>query len=220
MRVCRPPPNHVSIILDEVRLPFLNHRNIFSLCLLWLTFGCSGSSGNQGTDTPSVASVNSSFEEERRFFQTDEIEIQVNFSEAVTVTGSPVLKLDLENDREAIYSEGSGTSALTFVYTVQPDDDANDLDYESEDALTLSGGTITSSDGSAADLKLPTPGATGSLSATSDLKIDTDFITARSFGSFNCVRNPRGQLKCWGFNSFGQLGRGDTTNIGDSSGEM
>jgi len=35
-----------------------------------------------------------------------------------------------------------------------------------------------------------------------------------------CAILSRGQLKCWGYNSFGQLGLGHIVNIGDAAGEM
>ena len=36
----------------------------------------------------------------------------------------------------------------------------------------------------------------------------------------NCAELDNGDLKCWGYNNYGQLGIDSTTNIGDSSGEM
>jgi alpha-tubulin suppressor-like RCC1 family protein len=41
-----------------------------------------------------------------------------------------------------------------------------------------------------------------------------------SYSSHNCVKLNGNKLKCWGDNSFGQLGYGDTNNRGDISGEM
>jgi alpha-tubulin suppressor-like RCC1 family protein len=35
-----------------------------------------------------------------------------------------------------------------------------------------------------------------------------------------CARLSDGSLKCWGFNGYGELGLGDTTNRGDNPGEM
>ena len=50
----------------------------------------------------------------------------------------------------ASYGSGSGTSTLTFVYTVAAGQSANPLDEASATALTLSGGTIL-------DTVAPTP---------------------------------------------------------------
>ena len=53
------------------------------------------------------------------------VTVTVNLSAALTVIGTPTLQL---NDNEAaIYSIGSGTNALTFVYMVQPGDSTPDL---------------------------------------------------------------------------------------------
>jgi alpha-tubulin suppressor-like RCC1 family protein len=40
-------------------------------------------------------------------------------------------------------------------------------------------------------------------------------------GSYHtCVLSTDGDIKCWGYNGYGQLGYGDTTQRGDGSGEM
>jgi cysteine-rich repeat protein len=39
-------------------------------------------------------------------------------------------------------------------------------------------------------------------------------------GSFNCVLLDNGELRCWGHNASGQLGHGNTNNVGDNPGEM
>ena len=103
----------------------------------------------------------------------DVISIQVNLSEAVTVTGTPQLTLETGNtDRTIDYVSGSGTSTLTFSYTVQPDDVGADLDYHSTTALALNGGTIRDAAGNNAALTLPSPGAVGSLGANKAFVID------------------------------------------------
>src|SRR6185503_9849742 len=71
------------------------------------------------------------------------------------------------------YSSGSGTSTLTFNYTVQAGDTSADLDYVSTSSLTLNGGTIQDAGSNNAVLTLPAPGGTGSLGANKDLVIDT-----------------------------------------------
>ncbi|HEY0893465.1 MAG TPA: DUF4347 domain-containing protein, partial [Cellvibrio sp.] len=104
----------------------------------------------------------------------DLISIQVNFSANVTVTGAPQLTLETgSTDRTINYSSGSGSSSLTFTYTVQAGDTTSDLDYLSSNALTLNSGSIKN--GSAVDsvLTLPSPGAANSLGANKALVIDT-----------------------------------------------
>ena len=61
----------------------------------------------------------------------DVIHVEVTFGEAVTVTGTPKLTLNTAPSRTADYVSGSGTSTLTFDYTVQAGDAAADLDYAS-----------------------------------------------------------------------------------------
>ena len=101
------------------------------------------------------------------------ISILVPFTEVVTVTGTPTLLLQLGSTmRSAVYSEGSGSTILSFTYTVEAGDVSADLDYASSFALELNGGTIKDGFGDNATLTLPTPGGTGSLAANADLVID------------------------------------------------
>lgn len=102
------------------------------------------------------------------------ISIQVTFTKNVTVTGTPTLTLETgETNTAAIYTSGSGSTILTFTYTVANGDTASDLDYASSTALTLSGGTIVDASTNAANLTLPNPGESGSLGANKSLAIDS-----------------------------------------------
>jgi hypothetical protein len=98
------------------------------------------------------------------------ISIQVTFSGAVTVTGTP--QLALNSGGTATYVSGTGTSVLTFTYTVGAGQSTAHLDYTSSSALT---GTIS------ATLTLPTPGAAGSLGANKNIVINTTQPTVVSF---------------------------------------
>ena len=80
---------------------------------------------------------------------------------------------------------GSGTTTLTFDYTVQAGDNVAALDYASTAALTLNGGTIQDAATNDASLVLPTPGASGSLSANKSLRIDTAAATIASVSASN-----------------------------------
>ena len=66
------------------------------------------------------------------------INITVTFDAAVTVTGgTPRLQLETgTTDSFANYDSGSGTTALTFNYVVQPGDTSTDLEYLATNALT------------------------------------------------------------------------------------
>jgi len=73
-----------------------------------------------------------------------DIYVDVTFSEAVNVSGSPTLELEMGPNRLATYLGGSGTATLTFRYTVQSGDFSTDLECTSQFALQLNGGAITS----------------------------------------------------------------------------
>ncbi len=87
----------------------------------------------------------------------DEFYVEVIFSDAVNVTGTPQLAL---NDGEvATYVDGSGTKDLDFGYTIPVGQATTDLDYASTTALSLNGGTILDAEsGLAATLTLSAPG--------------------------------------------------------------
>ncbi len=75
----------------------------------------------------------------------------VNMSEAVTVTGTPQIALNVGGlSRTADYASGTGTSALTFTYTATPGDlDLNGIGISSP--ISLNGGTIEDLAGNAID---------------------------------------------------------------------
>jgi hypothetical protein len=105
------------------------------------------------------------------------IPIIVTFSTAVNVTGSPNLILDTTPNADAVYASGSGTTALTFNYTVASgqttsgNSTGGHLDYNTAASLILNGGMITDTSGMAAVTKLYPAGAAGSLSANSSIVI-------------------------------------------------
>ena len=122
---------------------------------------------------PAVVSVTSSTAN-GTYKAGDVISIQVNFGESVTVVGTPQLTLETGNtDRTINYVSGSGTSTLTFNYTVQVGDSTADLDYISTSALGLNGGTIRDAAGNDAILTLAAPGAAGSLGSNKNIVINS-----------------------------------------------
>jgi hypothetical protein len=101
------------------------------------------------------------------------ISVDLEFSEAVTVTETPQLTFETgPTDRVVNYTSGTGTKVLTFTYTVQPGDRSADLDYISSNSLHLNGGTIRDETSTDAVLTLPSPGTTGSLGANKALVVD------------------------------------------------
>jgi hypothetical protein len=103
------------------------------------------------------------------------IPVQVIFSDVVFVTGTPQLSLTTGNPNKTAvnYSSGSGSTTLTFNYTVAAGNISTDLDYINGNPLVLNGGTITDAAANNANLKLPNPGSSGSLGANKNIIIDT-----------------------------------------------
>jgi autotransporter passenger strand-loop-strand repeat protein/probable HAF family extracellular repeat protein len=97
------------------------------------------------------------------------VRLTANFSENVSVAGSPILKLN--DGGTATYTSGSGMSALTFAYVVAAGENTSDLTVT---GLVLNNGaTIADGAGNAAVLS----GAVRNPAGT--LKIDTTAPTVR-----------------------------------------
>ncbi len=121
---------------------------------------------------PTVSSVSASTAD-GTYKTGDMINVQVNFSEVVNVTGTPQLTLETgTTDRTVDYSSGSGSSTLNFSYTIQAGDNNSDLDYVLTNPFTLNAGTLRDTVGNDAALTLPTPGAANSLGANKALDVD------------------------------------------------
>jgi photosystem II stability/assembly factor-like uncharacterized protein len=99
--------------------------------------------------------------------------IEVDFSEPVFVTGTPLLALN--SGGIAHYTSGSGMSGLIFTYYPETFDSTLHLDESSSIALMLNGGTIKNSSSVPAALTVPAPGAVGSLGANSNISITPFF---------------------------------------------
>lgn len=100
--------------------------------------------------------------------------ITIQFTRNVAVIGIPQIKLETgETDRLVNYSSGSGTSLLTFDYTVQNGDYALNLDYVDTGSLLLNGGMIKDDLSRDSSLTLPTPSTPRSLGFNKAIKIDT-----------------------------------------------
>ncbi|MBC7530881.1 MAG: SUMF1/EgtB/PvdO family nonheme iron enzyme [Oligoflexus sp.] len=121
------------------------------------------------------------------------INIDVTFSENVLVTNGPDLGLLLETgatDRTAVYSSGSGSSILSFAYTVQPGDGSADLNVQSTSALSLGAtGTIRDSAGNNLGLTLPLLAGPSMLAAQKAIVIDTGLPTPASAITFSSAKS-------------------------------
>jgi hypothetical protein len=119
----------------------------------------------------------------------DELNFTVHFNEHVTVTGTPSLPVMLDSGIvQAAYLAGSGTSTLTFRYTVRTgDQDTNGIALGA--ALALNGGTIQNSGGSHANLIL------AGVPSTAGILVDAiapaaPTITAPTHGSVTNEKRP------------------------------
>lgn len=105
--------------------------------------------------SPAVTSV--SVPANATYTSGQHLDFTMNFSEAVIVdtqNGTPTLGLTIgAGSRQAVYLSGSGTTALTFRYTVQPGEQDTDGITLSA-AIALNSGTITDALGNAAALSL------------------------------------------------------------------
>lgn len=100
------------------------------------------------------------------------IPFTVNLSEATTVTGSPQIAVDVGGTtRYAVYSSGSGTTALTFTLSPQPGD--VDLDGVTVTSpIQLNGGTLKDAAGNDATLTFTPPNTSGIKIDYPSLKLD------------------------------------------------
>ena len=106
-----------------------------------------------GQSAPSVTGVEvtSDAGDDNTYFLGETITITVTFSEAVNVTGTPQLKIDMDpadwGTKVVDYAGGSGTASLTFDHEViQPNYSTQGIAVLAN-SLALNGGTIRSSSG-------------------------------------------------------------------------
>ena len=138
------------------------------------------------TTPPTILSVSSSTVN-GSYNVGDEIYITITFSENVFInselfqedgTGRPRLTLETgTNDQQQYYHSGSGGPVLIWIYVIVEGDNISALDVQSTSALALNGGAITDVAGNNAVLTLPEPGSANSLSANTDLVVDTSAPT-------------------------------------------
>ena len=147
----------------------------------------------------------------------------VNMSEAVLVTGTPRIALNIDgNTRYALYTSGSGSTSLTFTYTATP----GDLDLDGigmTGALDLNSGTVTDLNGNplqGADLNFTVPDTSGIHVSYPALSMD---FTAGTQGRY--TYNDTAYTGASAFTSFlsaagGSFSRPSTATYFDSTGTM
>ena len=107
----------------------------------------------------------------------DTVQIKVSFSEAVNVTGWPVMIMETgTGDQTATCfggCAGSSLTSITLAYKVRVGDISSDLNYQSTAAILLNGATIKNAGNSDATLTLPALNSVNSLAGSSAFVVDT-----------------------------------------------
>ena len=102
-----------------------------------------------GRATVTGVSLSSSPSEGDTYYLNETVRVAVSFSEAVNVTGAPRLQIGMTStsgdEAWAAYESGSGTSSVTFAYTVSASDASTEGVAVTGNSLELNGGTISSS---------------------------------------------------------------------------
>ena len=117
---------------------------VFAFAMVLLVFALVGTARAQ-TAGPTVTSVDVTSDpgSDGGYAIGDTIEVGLTFSEAVTVTGTPQLTLNVGGEtRQASYSEGGATTQLVFTYTVAAGDEDSDGIAVVANSLALKGGAI------------------------------------------------------------------------------
>ncbi len=123
------------------------------------------------TSAPTVNSV--AVPANGTYITGQDLDFTVNFSEVVTVTGTPQLALTLGSSTVyADYLSGGGSSVLTFRHAVQTGE--NDADGIAVGALGLNSGILKDAAGNDASLTL------NSVASTSGVLVDTSAPTVNS----------------------------------------
>ena len=120
---------------------------------------------------PSVSSV--SVPANGTYKTNGNLDFTANFSEAITVTGSPYIPITLNTGGtvNAAYVSGSGTTALVFRYIVASGNLDND-GISVGTAITANGGTLKNTSSTNANLTL------NSIASTTNVKVDAVAPTA------------------------------------------
>jgi Calx-beta domain len=114
---------------------------------------------------PAVISVTSTAANNNALTLGATAQIEVVFTQPMTLTGSPTLTLETgNNDTVASYNRiSSDHYSLFFTYTVRASDISTNMDYAGTNALSLNGGTLLGLENVPALLTLKAPGTDGSL---------------------------------------------------------
>ncbi|KAG6957621.1 hypothetical protein JG687_00009878 [Phytophthora cactorum] len=156
-----------------------------------------------GNKVPAVLSVSSPTANDL-YRCGDQIALTVSFSQHVVVKGAPFLWLDMGAvPRKALYNTGSGTTVLTFIYTVQEGDYSVDMEYVDHHSLdsTISvNGSLSYNKNLQVNGRKPSIVATRFTSADGLYKFSDTGVLLTGYGAGLTVRTERdGQGRLSGF---------------------
>ncbi len=108
-------------------------------------------------DPPKVESVRLMNSSKYELGEGGNIEVIVEMSEPVIVTGEPTLEIQFHPGmtNDAKYQSGSGSTELLFRYTVKEDDNSRGVTISGKTVMVPSGSTIKSAKDLDAELRLP-----------------------------------------------------------------
>ena len=135
---------------------------------------------------PTITSIaiTSSAGSDNRYAIGETIDVTATFTEPVTVTNLPRMAVNGLTGKYFTYSGGSGTSTLTFTYTVASGDSATGGVGVALNALALNGGTINDSVGVAATITHPVVATSASHIVDGVLPTVASFSTSKSDGFY------------------------------------
>ena len=118
--------------------------------------GSTARSTSSGPPTVAGVAITSNAGDDNTYRLNDVIRLTVTFSEVVNVTGTPLLKIDMDpaewGEKSASYASGGGTSSLLFTHTVVEPNYSTQGIAVLANTLALGGGTIRSASGADAEL--------------------------------------------------------------------
>ena len=107
-----------------------------------------GVAASQDAPTVTAVEVTSDAGSDSTYALGETIQVTLTFSEAVNVTGSPSLKIDMDpaywGEKQAAYESGSGTASLVFAHTVVEPNYSTQGIAVLANSLALNGGAIKS----------------------------------------------------------------------------
>jgi len=149
----------VSAVLSGLKSSTTYHYRIVGVNSAGTQHGDDASFTTPDTQVPLVMAV--ALPESKTYLAGDVLSFQVEFTEAVQVTGTPALALQIGSATvQALYSSGSGTRILVFQYVVQGgESDADGISLLSE--LVLNAGAIADAAGNQAVLAVGAQSTSG-----------------------------------------------------------